>query len=438
MRGHWESGTRKLNRHYQSGGKGSPSPIWRWGKYLTGGAAIPYRFEHDPDWDNEYQDSTLYYNKLGTSLGDVYGTLNPSADYTFCLPWEGPIADRYDGLVKPGQMVLTPGTDLFEWYSEEVLNRARPVRDPDAPSSSSAPGVHTNRLHLHIDLGKRFVRFHNPGWGIGPSYYYDGEVLSTLYNLGMSEYPIHTDIRIDAKACKMKSLIRGQKQEVTCRSVRPGGGYTNVSVFDSQDNVAGANIYDYEQNGQAYVESVRNNVLWDSANNVYKNVLFRVYTFIYDGDLYLDLIPHTLDPETLEPIPWVDPWYVAVSNFPSSLAGYCHMDPYVQPTVTGYAQYPSPMTGWGNVSATQRSMYYPPFTFDSNNQYQQVVLREGIGVNVPGKTPGVDATLKYLFFDNLSNTEMRIFDVAETDFWAAEAAWHQQHGGTPYDPLTGV
>ena len=430
MRGHWESGTRKLNKHYQSGGKGTPSPLWRWGKYLTGGGIIPYCYDHDPDWDNDYQDPDVYYNKVFTQVGDVLGTSNSANDFVHAYPFEGPIADRYDGLVMPG--ILNGDSGGFRaWYDQEVADRKRPMRDPDYPTSS-----YNWDLHLNRDLGKRFVRFHNPRWGFGPSYYTQGTVLGQYYRLGQSD-PILTDIRIEAKACKMQSQVVGRNQQITCRSIRPGRtDYSNV-IFDTQaDNVEGWNIYDFEQNGQAYVEHLAQNVIWDYDNQIRKDVLFRVYTFIDNGDIYVDLLPHTLDPVTLQPIQWADQWYIALDRFPGNVGGYCHMDPYTQPT-TDYETYPCPMLQWpntpGGVSigyANQAAIYT---TFDADI-YQRVLLREGIGVMGPGKVFEEDYSIRALFNANaaLNNRHMRVFDVSESDFWAAESAWHQLHGGTPY------
>ena len=80
--------------------------------------------------------------------------------------------------------------------------------------------------------------------------------------------------------------------------------------------------------------------------------------------------------------------------------------------------------------ANQAAIYT---TFDADI-YQRVLLREGIGVMGPGKVFEEDYSIRALFNANaaLNNRHMRVFDVSESDFWAAESAWHQLHGGTPY------
>lgn len=438
MRGHWESGTRRLNRHYQSGGKGTPSPIWQWGKYLTGGSALPYRFDHDPEWENEYQDLSCYYNKPYGSYLDIYGgSTSPSADYTKALAWEGPIAPRYDGIVMPGTMRDVSGTsDFARWYTEQILNRMRPKKDPDIPQSGFFTS--SSYVHLYYDLGKRFVRFHCPKYGFGPGYNYAGSNLTPFYNIGKSEGPILTDVRIDAKACKMMSGVYSRKQEVIIRHTDDEEtDYDDYWIMASaEDDVQGQNIYDYEQIGKSYVSMVRT-VLWDIENHTYRDLDIRVYTFIYNGDLYLDLLPHFFDPDTGLEIPmseWSGKWWVRTDSFPSVLMGFCHMEPYIQPT-TNFDVYPSPIDRWDTGYRGSRNNYYPPFTY-IDDVYNQVVLLESIEQLPPDGVAGEDMTFRALMGGtNLDNNSMRIFDVTESDFWLAESSWHSQHGGIPY--LTG-
>ena len=415
MRGHWESQTRKLNRHYQSGGGGGPAPIWYWEKYMASGVPAPYRFDHDLLDTNVYDDPNNYYNKVFTTVNDMYGGSN-GIDLTRCYPFEGPVARRYDGATRSGQFTFNAQDDYYDWYMDQVSQQLRPIRDPDYDPNKAA-------FHLWNDCQRRFVRIHCPLYGYGPAYYYGD--YPALYAPAHSEELLPTKTKFTAKGCRAAAEVYNRSQRITLYSERPGGGYTSCVMRLSNDNVF--NIYDLEQAGQAYVEETFNNVLWDYENREYRNITFRVYVFIYDGDFFMELKPHLFDPVTGDELTEKDPWHVEVMRFPGTLSGVCEADPYVQPN-EGFGSYPSPLVFYPTTPVT--------YTYSASDEYDQFVMVEGIRFVPIGGTPGVDI-VQHLYNDPTnSQHNAKILDITESEFWAIEAAWHTLNGGTPYTPPT--
>lgn len=432
MRGHWTSQTRRLNKHYQSGGILPPSPtIWRWAPYIVGGSPLPFRFDHDPEYDSPYKDPAVpYYNRIWNdtyAAGNPYGGSNySSAEYAKCQCWVGPVADSYDGMIKPGfwgyeNMV---GTPIGDWYAQETALRKRPIHDPDYSSIA-------RDFYIYRELGKRFVKFHVPKWSWAPSYWYgpEGSLLFTSKAVAKAD-AIFSDIRISARACKAfcfpnsdttQTMPRHQSVDVTFIY-----GEDSPYIDFTFDLLNGAydtdiNIYDLEVQGLPYVEADRDYVR-SNIDGSYHHIKVRVYCFIYDGDYYIDLMPHILDYDTEQPIDLgLEEVYISHMSFPSALMGYCYAQAYVQ-SDHSFSDYPSYTSiKWDPTDLQMNITYLQDGTCETLN------TTETLAAVPAGGTYGVDNTLPISFQYPRTNGLTRVYDVTQLDFTTILSAWQAEH-----------
>lgn len=328
MRGHWESQTRKLNKHYQSGNGGTPvpplPPKWEWEKFMAGGTCIPFKFMHDPDWNCPYACAdNIYYNRVVSPSLSNYRPYYPlRTNFARCALKEGPVSPRYDGMVKGYKENISTGLAYeVSWYQDQIDLELRADNDPSGPS--------THYVHLYKDLGWRYVKYRMPLYTAGPSYIYGHGDHNPNIKLAKTDV-IKSDIRLSARACKAyawESADRGHYYNLS-QSIE----LENLSTHNTTlINVADAdilNIFDLEVQGKSYLEVV-------ATIAGITNMIIRAPLFIYNGEFYLDLFPHFYDPNTLEEITsMLGQYVITLHKFPNTLSGFCYGDPYYKPGVT--------------------------------------------------------------------------------------------------------
>lgn len=326
MRGHWESQTRKLNKHYQSGNGGTPvpplPPKWAWQKFMAGGCCPPFKFMHDPDWNCPYACADpIYYNRPVVPRSGSYRPYYIFyTDYTRCVMKEGPVSPRYDGMIK-GYKYNTGSGLAYEvsWYQDQVDLELRADNDPSGPS--------THTVHLYKDLGWRYVKYRMPSYTAGPSYIYGQGDHNPNIKLAKTDV-IKSDIRLSARACKAfnwEALNIGGTSLAQHVSIENLSSQNTYIIFN--DNASTTNIYDLEVQGKSYLDA-----RWTGVNFDY---IVRMQLFIYNGEYYLDLLPRFYDPNTMEEITSMFGQYVIFNHqFPHTLAGFCYGEPYYKPGVT--------------------------------------------------------------------------------------------------------
>lgn len=436
MRGHWLSGTRKLNKHYQNGGVFTPPPSdWVWKKYTIGGPPIPLRFDHDLTY--AAGESGLFYNKPYDSAGDIddpYGPIyNPVLNLAAGYNWIGPVHRTY-GLIEPGfpdYDSYDPNSpnpieaDMMTWYLGQISLHKKPMYDPDYGSTG-------NRLvNLHKDMGKRYIKYTMPEYSYAPSYFI-GNTL-TAYDSITDCKIIHSGVRLSAQASKelallsanrnMGRMLRGRLTWVDDQNTDQNGYLDIHGVTDT------GQMYDNEQNGTSYLEGT----IYVRESGVTTTYTARVFVFLYDGEYYVDLCAHIYTYNTWTEITPPYDIYVDVLSYPSVLNGYCHAPVYLQPDHSWGGGYPSAMGDYIDVYwPLWNQLYYVHIDGQSNGTYNNLTVgshTEAIEKINPNLTQN-------LFFNYTRTQFMTVEDVDPAVFWQAESDWHTIHGGTPYQPLT--
>lgn len=433
MRGHWESQTRRLNKHYQSGGPMAPSPDWQWMAYKTGGSCLPFRFEHDDESLGPYEEAVPYYNKLWNGTNGVYGGVTTNTNFSACMCLIGPMSRKYDEMYVSGYFGTNMTAAFRTWYENEVANHQRPTLDP---AYLNYPSLFGNDEHnLYKDLNMRYVKFKTPKYTYAPAYYYGsvGSMGSLGKALSKADYPIFADFRVSAKACKaitfntQSGSVR-HRQQIRLRHefIDEYGAdtYEQKNIFTDDDDVAGASIYDQELLGLSYRSAEVSLRVSGEQTPTYKTYEARVYSFIYNGEYYVDQRVHLFDPVTEEELTDEEVCYLDNMRYPSILAAYMYGQAYVQ-SDNSFAAYPSYNQ---NSPSGGASAYH----IDSLNDgtAEDFVSVEKIKVLPVNGVYGTDTTLPFIFSGYPSRNIVK--SVEEVDFWGAESAWHTAHGGTPY------
>ena len=423
MRGHWESQTRKLNKHYQSGNGGGgitpPPPEWVWQKFMAGGCAPPFKFTHDPDWDNQFAcTDAIYYNRLVNSFQSSVMDYNyDNANFARVDLKIGPVSPRYDGMIKGYRRSYVPGSTQWgdRWYEQQVGLKERAGIDPDAVSSpgsyyDGSSAVSAAARDLYYDLGWRFVKWRLPSYTSGPAYF-TGAVGQHNNNVKLAETEvIKSDIRLSARACKAMAweynVTPGRRQTI---DLRKPGSTTNYQIFNEYDT--DINIYDLELVGQSYVERT----------NFYINGVpytVRVFCFIHDGEYYVDLLPHFYDSVTgIEDTTLLGSYWVRVMRFPAILMGFCYMDP----------PYSKPNADW----APEETVQYGSWRVSGNPVAESIVCADFQQDEALMMTIGTTEVWTEIQLKCKDNGFIPIQLTAE-DFWSSESDWHDINGGIPY------
>lgn len=421
MRGHWISSTRKLNKHYQDGGRSTPPPPsdWVWKKYVVGGPRIPLGWEHDTTY-NAYEPGH-YYNK---PYYDAYyyagGAYTQDLDLARGYAWEGPV-HRISGLPEPGLLDYDTGSDDYkDWYVAQTLQRKKPIWDSNYGIGAFS-GSH--RLNLHYDMGKRYVKYVMPAYTYAPSYFY-GSKPTIQEALGKGDI-VRSNIVLSALASKEIADLRTIYMRGIVRWMDDGGNWVR-DYLDIQDEQDTGQMYIAEQSGISYIRGD----IWIRKDGHDEQYEARIFVFLHNGEYYIDLCAH-LYQNGVEVVPPYDV-FCDIITYPAVLSGYCYMGPYVQSDHSWPTAYPSAMGDY--------SLYYYP-------------ISGWYGIGAQGQTDGtyecfytahteaVEALPSAQLTDSLKISYMKsqflnCEDVSEQDFWQAESDWHTIHGGIPYTPLT--
>lgn len=424
MRGHWISTTRKLNKHYQSA-----APRDEWGTFYLGNVPQPYGWLHVAQGQSEWNDDTCFYNK-------VMSPWNSTTNYaqgTFAAGYR--LKKLYDCafMNAPTVDLTSQGLGSYAGSNNSTINSNERMFYYDDPSKALGPKGHNimnsaRNVNIYKDLGIRYLRYHMPIYGYGPAYVWDNPHSLLQPEAGdefmQTKVPVYNGVTLSAKATKACAMLSSYNQRtiITEEYTRSGRTYTRTHQFigtQSSYNNQNYSPYDLELAGQSLILGP------GTTFSVYENgeygttidVKFGLYIFFYNGDMYMDLVPHTFDPDTMEEIDTGGTFYLSDCRYPMSINGYMTRGQYVQPVQSGIY----PKAWYRSVSGTAPvgSGVAPAFftLHEGRWQFYNDQIAE------PGwKYQDLTPQCSYLMF----------YPVEEEDFWNAEDAWHRIHGGTSY------
>lgn len=479
MRGHWLSQTRKLNKHYQSGGGSAPVDPFVFAPIKVGGAWTPLAYQHMPGTTNPYTDTSVYYNECYDM-----GLYSPHINFA---RFQGLIAKQYlrkDRLYVPSRNSITNWRNWSQTSIDQydmMVGQLFPYPDPQYYTQGETWKDLADRGADLVDYeyGCRFVRYRICRYGWGPNYMYrpgsfpvipTDPTNFTMRDKTTEQEPIYTGTQITAKAClaadwdytRSPQQINPRSQVISIRQkliddtiYEPAPDGYGLSVGTN----IGHSIFDHENAGQSYCTNLSLNqyakiVPHGNPINTPIYVYIKCFCFCYDGYLYVDQKAHVFDPNTEEEITDVDVYFRDI-RYPSNLGGVCHIgsltpeyglpgppppefgDPVPEPWVYQYWMFPWTLSDgtryeWNNLYGWR---YHPqgqlapvtggvdPIPIFSGQFAGRIVYPwQAYGVDDLGNTSTWQQN--YLIMD----------EVTEEDFWAAEAAWHDLHGGEPYTP----
>lgn len=415
MRGHWLSSTRKLNRHYQSGG-GNGGPALTYGEFYLANAGIaPHT--HDTDgrekpyasglgeyYDLPYTyDSNVMSQYLTQNFARAFHMIGRHNKDNGCYVW---------GRTTEEQPVYGSGTPFSTWYWNQIENKKISRSLYSAFSSDGQPIT-------EYDL--RYVKFIYPKYYYSPAFYKGYEIKdeNTFSMYDNQAFP-ETGYQMDSKACKAawnpytgRTITVTQMATVKQKYTRNGSGSYNTTLsryIGSRSSTV--NIYDNELNGMSYV-TISNLSLYigNEYSNGTKSYIGRIYAFIHNGAYYVDQRVHLYDASTLEEDTETEA-YLTSLTYPNPLSYYCIRDPYTQPQ-TSYDAYPSYVSVEGDVNGVAQS-------YLTKRAYNVILNNNG--------TYEDNAVSSSQYTEDM----LMMVPIEEDEFWEAESDFHTLHGGEAY------
>lgn len=444
MRGHWESTTRKLNKHYQSSRKGQggiipPVDPFRltFGDFYTGGIGDIPMFSIP-----EEGDIPVYPSGYGETYSFMYGAANNATyehggdgNFASAMHWEGlrnldhhifvvPISrNNYENYNRPTD------PDRYPIYqrAQALYSMGKAAKNLEVNASGS----------IWIKYRERYVRFTFPERYYSPCYYKD----AFYFNAGLSfigiynqDFPIDTKFELSAKSCKAATYPSvnttvHKPQSVTLAQYNINNTNIKRITYDiGYSDVV--NIYDKELNGESYIDITISSpdttfYLNNDRAQGYKTDCrkARIYCFIHDNSYYVEQVAHIYDSNDNEITDVVV--NLDYLNYPVPIYPYFLNSAFVQPMGT-YPDYPYPL----GKSRARSDGTYDRYSFVNypysvvvdqlleKNEYDQLILNH---VYEDATAPPLP---KAMMMDILSDTE----------FWNKHNEWCDEHGGTPYVP----
>lgn len=444
MRGHWESTTRKLNKHYQSskkqGGVFPPVDPFKltFGEFYTGGLRNIPTFSIP-----ESGESPVYPSGHGEIYSIMYGAKNgPSTfngtdgDFAAINHWEGlrniehsifvsPISnDNYEGYNDPSD------TQRYTIYQEaqRLYTEGTAARRLD---TASYPGI------IWRDYRERYVKFTFPERFYSPAYRKDEiEVTGSpsYYAIAEQQFPYDTKFELSARSCKagtfpsanttlhyLQNVVLSQYNSSNTRILRKSFniGYSDV-----------VNVYDKELNGESYIDITIDNpdrtFYYNDGYYQYRQDCqrVRIYCFIHDNSYYVEQVAHIYDSNGDE----ITDIVVNIESlkYPNPLYPYFLNPAFVQPQGS-YRTYPSPEGP--SRSLSDGTFNRVGFTWNTSNYYSPLV-EDFYVLNSSG---AIAFKVYYSLFSSYYNSMMVQFLTAQ-EFWNKHDEWCNEHGGTPYVP----
>ena len=440
MRGHWESTTRKLNKHYQSSRKGQGGVIppvdpfrLTFGDFYTGGKtkipmfSIPEAGEI-PVYPSGYGETySFMYEAAGHNHGGIY-----SQDFAVCSHLEGlrnlehniwvvPISsDNYDQYSDPSSSYYENYLRAQELYAE---GKAARVLDTQLGFGS-----------IWKLYRERYIKFNFPERFYSPCF--NKDVVNTFgggyIRKGYSEFPFETKFELTAKSCKAGAFpsvnyTLHQPQTVTIAQYNYNNtrvAYTTLSIGYS-DVVS---IYDKELAGESYVEltiSAPDSTFYlnnDRAQGYRTDCRkARIYCFIHDNSYYVEQVAHIYDSNDNEITDVVV--NLDYFNYPVPLHPYFLNPAFVQPHGTN-PNYPDPI--FYSTALNDGTFDKVSFNYQGNGPLvEHYITTDSIGLIEKNFTFSQPTAL---------GAAMMVHFLSETEFWNKHNEWCNEHGGTPYVP----
>lgn len=327
MHGHWESTTRKLNKHYQSAHRSGgiiPPDTYTYGDFYIGGSLYSTRYVHDeyrPSVGGEYYNYARVIDTPLQNLAECHHIrgLHKSNAYKSFFTDTQP----FDPSVQP---------EAYQSYMAEVNAH----RVGQCISNSSSMWQYT---------GERYFKYSLPT-----------EAEATPYNVGLVQEGFYSLVKWKRETVPVAidfslSSIREAEQTLGL----PSSQYISFEQVDAQnsriyqeliDTISGK-IYTRQAQGYAYVDLdqtilVREN---NDAGGLLVSKIGRLYVFMRGRDLYIDMRLHIINPNTgADETNSYNCWLTALL-YPQPLYAICTAGIYRQPTSEYYPTYPSPAQG---------------------------------------------------------------------------------------------
>ena len=460
MRGHWISTTRKLNKHYQSARVGEPPVDDQFGLFYLCNACVSDEWYHVPTGASVWNNDSEFYNMIGTHPARATSSSESiSADrvrmsnlangfqakgYRYNRDYDGvflPNPTTMEYMNSQGQTVIfTPDEtlagakavsllekDLLVWHNPAYALGPKGHNRIVNPLASNEYDGFESGMNIYKTFGIRYVRLHACQYGSGPAYFTVDDPYMAQTQTWTNEFfkyhtPVYNGISLSAKATRAASLgdvsgtpgnNRNSRQSIIVTEEYVSGSHMTreltVMPHNNTYRTQDYSIYDLEQNGESYTTGANGTFYVCRNGDAQQGTVackLAIYVFFYDGDLYYDLIPHTLDPDTGEEIDTGANLYVSHLCFPRMVSGFIDRDAYVQHSTPGVS-YPA---YWVNNKVAGYDQYAQAYTFKNSNGFGMEIGNEYIIMNETAVLP-------------------RFYPITETEFWEIEDLWHQEHGG---------
>lgn len=326
MHGHWESTTRKLNKHYQSSRKSGgilPPDDYIYGDFYMAGSLVSTRYIH-----NEYITSPYYYNSCGTQDPVISTNLvkcfhirglhkkSASAYKAFFVN-----TDPFDPSIQP---------EAYQAYMAEI-------------NTGRVGKCISNSNSLWRESGGRYFRYSLPT-----------EAEATPYNVGVVEEGFYQLIKWKRETVpvmidfSLSSIQEGETQFGVGQLFSFEQVDANdIQIYTGGTSLANSRIYTQQGQGKAYADG--DQTILVKEGNVSSGRLVakigRVYCFLKNRSLYIDMKVHIINPDTGVDETEMFNCYLTDLSYPSPLYAICTAGMYRQPTSEYYPTYPSPAQG---------------------------------------------------------------------------------------------
>lgn len=444
MRGHWESTTRKLNKHYQSSRKGQggiipPVDPFRltFGDFYTGGLkfmpmySIPEAGDI-PVYPSGYNET---YSFMYGSAHNVTGNNGRSGNFASAAHWEGLRNLEHNIFVAP------ISTQNYENYNDPS--------DPDkyAIYQEAQRLYSEGKAAKHLDLNgsgniwkdyrERYVKYTFPERYYSPAYSKDVEpILGGLssYPIDEQQFPYDTKFELSARSCKAAAYPSVNTtihipQDVTLSQYNSN----NTQIVNRTYNIGYSDvvsIYDKELAGESYIEV---NITAPDTTFYLNNERTqgyrtdcqkaRIYCFIHDNSYYVEQIAHIYDSngdEITDIVVNLD-----ILTYPNPMCPYFLNSTFVQPHGTN-TTYPYPIYNsaslndgtFNRVSLNYKNMGPLVEHYFVTDEQGYIQTNHSFALYVLGNYP----------------ISMMAHFLTETEFWNKHNEWCNDHGGTPYVP----
>lgn len=425
---------------------------------------MPFTFSHCPSSDNPFIDNSVHYNDV-YGAGTVSYAVNDFSKFYGILCKQAPRYDKiYIPMLNGWQNYNIWSQSQIDLYDQLVGGQLYPAADPNYNSSSDWRDLSKKNIY---EQGMRFVKFRVPKYTWSQPFYHRPDAtlarydyMVTNYDITKEQTAIQTNIELDAKMCvaatweyssqhRQNPIYCAQALQVAQKLIdntvfRPSSIHSGRAiVIGSADG--GYSIYDREQAGEAYAESIQFSS-YNEPTELYphgdpseplQQYYMRVYAFILDGEYYVDQRVHVYDPVTMEELTDMEV-YIDYFEYPSRIYGICNIGSMTQPEDTEpfYPSWWTPLLPsnsladgttfiWGNMSGWNPSTDPLPIY---NTCWRGKAM-------APGAVYGTDYPYEY-------RTDFQSYlvmdELSEEEFWQAEARWHTLNGGTPYTPPTSI